>query len=306
MKKTTQTKVASSYQDSLITSSITASTRDPYVLCYDGHYYIYTTGWHVYQSCEDSLAGEFVCSEGTCVVAPSDYAGDAWAPEVYYYNNQFYMFTTYKSNVTGKRGCAVFVSDSPTGPFTLHSDGHITPSDRNYIDGSLYIDRDGQPWLVYVKEWISMEDGIGRMLCAKLSADLKALISQPVELFRASDPAWAAGVITDGPFLYRTQNGSLLMLWSNFDREGYCVGIAKSGSGAVTGPWLQMEEPLYSKQYTGVYDGGHGMLFTDMGGNMWMAIHSPNTATEARLERTVFIPVKEENDTLIWDRKRIN
>lgn len=294
----------SSCQESILLSGITASTRDPYVLCYDEHYYIYTTGWYVYQSCEDRLTGEFVYPEGTCVVAPPDYDGDPWAPEVYDYDGRFYMFTTYKSKMTGKRGCAVFVSNSPAGPFLPHSDGHITPSDKDYIDGSLYIDADNQPWMIYVKEWISMEDGIGRMLCAKLSTDLKTLISEPVEMFQATDPAWAAGIITDGPFLYRTQNGSLLMLWSNYDREGYCVGLAKSKSGAVTGPWVQMEEPLYSKKYTGVYDGGHGMIFTDMDGNMWMAMHSPNTATEVAQERTVFIPLKEEKDALVWDRKR--
>ena len=126
-------------------------------------------------------------------------------------------------------------------------------------------------------------------------------------LFRANRAKWAVskdGYLTDGPFLYRTQKGSLIMLWSSWDEDGYCVGIAKSESGSITGPWIQQDEPLYSKKYTGMYDGGHGMIFTDAGGKMWMVIHSPNDISpEKGKEDVVFIPVKEENDTLVWNRR---
>ena len=92
------------------------------------------------------------------------------------------------------------------------------------------------------------------------------------------------------------------MIWSNWDSEGYAVGVAESTSGLVNGPWVQKDELLYSKAYTGEYDGGHGMIFTDGKGQLWMSMHSPNAETaDGRLETPVLIPLKEENDALVWD-----
>ena len=149
--------------------------------------------------------------------------------------------------------------------------------------------------MIFVHEWTSTDDRIGRMACAKLSYDLTLFISEPVELFTARDSAWSAGNITDGCFMYTTEEGKLLMIWSNSDAYGYCVGIAESETGLVTGPWKQQEKTLYSKSDTGSKDGGHGMFFRDAKGNLWMAIHSPNSGSE----RGVLIPIKESNGTLV-------
>ena len=65
---------------------------------------------------------------------------------------------------------------------------------------------------------------------------------------------------------------------------------------------MQKDELLYSKADTGEYDGGHGMIFTDTEGRLWMAIHSPNGGISAgRVETPVLVPLKEENDMLVWD-----
>ena len=193
-------------------------------------------------------------------------------------------------------------SDSPEGPFVEITNGHITPSDWDSIDGTFYVDPDGQPWMVFVHEWTSTDDGIGRMAAAKLSEDLTHFISEPVELFRADDPSWSKAQVTDGCWMYRTEDGQLLMLWSNSDSAGYCVGIARSVDGRVDGTWTQDHELLYSRNITGMkYDGGHGMLFYDTDGQMYLSIHSPNRSGMDRLETPVFIPVREENGTIVWD-----
>ena len=101
--------------------------------------------------------------------------------------------------------------------------------------------------------------------------------------------------------MYRCEDGQLLMLWSNWDAAGYCVGIARSASGRVDGEWTQDRELLYSKKMTGQYDGGHGMIFTDTDGQMYLSIHSPNSATATRKETPVFIRVREKDGTLVWD-----
>ena len=286
--------------DVMITSSI-PQLRDPCVLVEDGVYYAYGTGWVCWKNTTGNLANGWQ-SLGVVAEKPAEATNNYWAPEVHKYNGAYYMFTTYYSSKTNHRGCTILKSDSPEGPFREITNGHITPHDWDSIDGTFYVDPDGQPWMIFVHEWTSTDDGIGRMAAAKLSDDLTRFISEPVELFRADDPSWAKAQVTDGCWMYRCADGQLLMLWSNSDSAGYCVGIARSADGRVDGEWTQDRDLLYSKNMTGRYDGGHGMLFTDTDGQMYLSIHSPNNSSAGRKETPVFIRVRETADSrLVWD-----
>lgn len=287
--------------DVITTHTTMPGLRDPFILRDEtGVYYAYGTGWLCYINDSGSLNGEWK-NLGVCVTDPEDAEADRWAPEVYAYNGAYYMFTTYRSSNTGHRGCAVFRSDVPQGPFTLHSEGHITPEDWDSIDGSLYVDREGKPWMVFVHEWTSTDDNVGRMCVAPMSDDLTGLIGEPIELFTAHDPAWAGGDITDGCFLYEREDGGLIMLWSNWDGFGYAIGTLTNTEGTLDGTWEHNELLLYSKKLTGTLDGGHGMLFTDEDGQMYLFCHSPNSATAERNTYPISIPVREMYGTLVWD-----
>lgn len=285
--------------DLVLTPDI-AWARDPFVLLDDGVYYLYSTTWTCSVNRSGRLDGEWSAPE-VCVNAPADLKGDCWAPEVYKYGDGYYMFTTYRSMSCDMLGVSVFRSDSPQGPFEEWSDGIVTPRDWDSIDGTLFVDENGQPWMVFVHQFTSIPDGIGRMDAAKMSADLTHFISEPIELFGAKDPSWADAVVTDGCFLYRTHDGRLLMLWSNWDDGGYCVGIAHSDTGSIEGPWIQEDERLFSKRYFGRYDGGHGMIFRDSDGTMYLSIHSPNSQTPSRVERPIFVRITEKHGTLVID-----
>ena len=274
--------------------------RDPFIVNADGTYYAYGTGWLGFRCSTGDLHGPWE-PLGVVAEVPEDATDDHWAPEVHVYEGAYYMFTTYYSEKNRHRGCTVMRAESPEGPFVEISDGHITPHDRDSIDGTLYVDADGQPWMVYVDEWTATEDGVGRMAAARLSADLTHFVSDPIELFRADDPAWSHDNITDGCFLYRCEDGSLLMLWSNDDAAGYSVGIARSENGRVDGRWEQLPYMPYSKDLTNTLDGGHGMLFTDAVGQMYLSIHSPEHPDEEGRERPLFVPIREENGRLVWD-----
>lgn len=275
--------------------------RDPCILYDDGVYYAYGTGWVCWKNTTGSLDGKWT-GPYSVVETPAECDGNQWAPEVHEYNGAFYMFTTYHSTKTGHRGCTILKSDSPMGPFVEITDGPVTPDDWDAIDGTFYVDQNGDPYMVFVHEWTSTDDGVGRMAYAKLSADLTEFVTEPVEMFRADDPSWSTNGVTDGCWMYTTESGSLLMIWSNWDKYGYCVGIARSESGTLAGPWIQEDKVLYSKSMTGQYDGGHGMIFTHTDGQLYLSIHSPNSATDTRKEMPVFIPIREENDTLVWDK----
>lgn len=288
--------------------------RDPFILLENGIYYAYGTGvepdnswdstrWVCYRNASGSLAGEWTKIDDSYVIYPEAAIKNRWAPEVHKYNGAFYMIASYFSSKTNHRGCSILKAPSPEGPFEEITNGHITQSDWDCIDGTLYVDKDGQPWMIFVHEWTSTDDKIGRMAVAKLSADLTHFVSEPVELFRADDPEWTDHGVTDGCFLYDCADGGLIMIWSNFDNaHNYCVGIAKSENGRPDGKWVQQTDLLFSKEQTGdVYDGGHGMILRDVDGTKYLCIHSPNHPHGEREETPILIPVKEQNGTLVCE-----
>lgn len=279
--------------------------RDPFVLVCDGGYYVFGSG--VEHGWDNSTYDCYKSTDGLCgkwekvaldYEIPKNAVKQFWAPEVHEYKGKFYLFASYFSSLTGHRGCAVWRSDSPEGPFVEITDGHLTPSDWDAIDGTLYIDELGDPWMVFVHEWTSMPDKVGKMAVARLSDDLTHFVSEPKDVFGAKDPEWANSGCTDGPFMYRTRGGQLLMIWSTFVNKDYCIAVARSKSGTVDGEWCHGEKLLFSKEMNDGTDGGHGMIFKDKDGKMYIALHSPNLRGDLVKEQTIFIPIREENDNL--------
>ncbi|MBO4327563.1 MAG: family 43 glycosylhydrolase [Clostridia bacterium] len=291
---------ASVSADDLITTT-DVSLRDPCILPDDGVYYMYGTGWKYFINNSRELDGPWEGPHPCVSEKPADSDSQYWAPEVHKYGDAYYMFTTYHKIDNDHRGCVIYRSETPEGPFEMWSDGHVTPSDWDCIDGTLYVDRSGQPWMVFVHEWTGTADNIGRMSIAKLSPDLKKLITEPKDIFMATDTTWATGTITDGPWLYTTKGGDLLMIWSNFDEAGYAVGIAKSSNGKIDGKWTQLDYQLYSNKFADSYDGGHGMIFCGINGGLFLSIHSPNGKTGERETLAVTVPLQEFGNMLFWD-----
>jgi GH43 family beta-xylosidase len=288
--------------------------RDPFVVLDDGTYYLFGStdkdiwksrgvGFDVYISKDglDEFEGPFPAFR-----PEADFWSETnfWAPEVHRYKGEWYMFATFKPK-DGRRGTAILKSEAgimgPYLPWSLNASGKsgpITPAEWECLDGTFF-EEDGVPYMVFCHEWQQVGDGEIRAM--PLSNDLQrsASTEEPLLLFRASEAPWAFALknrapgsfVTDGPFMYRAENGSLFMLWSSFDEDGaYCIGIAHSESGKLIGPWKQEAEPLYKA------DGGHGMLFRSKEGNLYLAIHSPNKTPN---ERAIFVPIKEEGDTLV-------
>ena len=147
--------------------------RDPFMLVDDGVYFLYGTGvlnkdwdnttWDCYVNDSGSLSGEWKKTEKLVYQKPAHAQKQFWAPEVHKYNGSYYMLASYYSSKTNHRGTSILKAPSPTGPFVEISDGHITPHDIDAIDGTFYVDKNNQPWLVFVHEWTCTNDNIGRM-----------------------------------------------------------------------------------------------------------------------------------------------
>ncbi|MCR8659352.1 glycoside hydrolase family 43 protein [Paenibacillus endoradicis] len=214
-----------------------------------------------------------------------------WAPEVYEYDDAFYMFATFRRRENDLLGTAVLKSDSLYGPFELHSDGVVTPKDWCCLDGSLYVDDHGIPWMVFCHEWQQVGDG--EVCIIQLSHDLSKAVSEPQLLFKASEAKWPTSFkhervqfeknyVTDGSYMFKNEAGELCMLWASFIDQQYAQGLAKSLSGEVIGPWIHRPEPIYSE------DGGHGMIFKTFEGETMLALHGPNQSPN---ERAKFISI---------------
>ena len=270
--------------------------RDPYILPYEGKYYLYGTG---IPGAEDiDLGRQFWCyiSEDLehwsepilCFDAPGDFWAEKnfWAPEVYYYNDRFYMLASFYAE--GKmRTTQALVSDRPQGPFELCGEP-LTPKDWMCLDGTLYIE-DDIPYLIFCHEWVQIADG--EIAMVPLKKDLSGPSGEVKILFKASESGWAqpvhskgrTGFVTDGPFLVKSK-GELTMFWSSFRENAYAVGMAVSESGRLYGPWRHLKKLLFEK------DGGHGMCFTDFDGKQYFSLHQPNCAPK---ERPHFFEVKK-------------
>ena len=269
--------------------------RDPFVLLDGATYYMYgtrgatcwgpATGFDVYAS-DDLIHWK---DPVPCFENDGSFWADRnyWAPEVHVWQGKYWMFASFKSDAR-RRGTAILRAESPLGPFRPWSDGPVTPAEWECLDGTFYVDHEGNSWIAYCHEWIQAGDG--EIWAARLDHDLKRTVGAPVLMFRASEAPWAKemthssgrkGYVTDGPFLWRDCSGRLLCLWSSFSREGYTQGVAVSDSGEINSHFSQMK-PLFMQ------NGGHGMLFKTKTGELLLALHQPN---ESLKEHPVFLPV---------------
>ena len=167
-------------------------------------------------------------------------------------------------------------SNNPDGPFVPMKDSIYLPPHQPTLDGTLWIDKDGKPYMVYCYEWLQNWNGTIEKI--ELKPDLSGSIGESKLLFRASDAPWSRekdengkdkpNKVTDGPYLFNTATGRLGMIWTSWIHDVYTQGVAYSQSGTLDGPWIHEKDPITPLNF------GHGMLFRDLKGKLLMSIHS--------------------------------
>lgn len=172
---------------------------DPFVLRYNGTYYLYCTNpdvrcWSSQDLVHWTLEGPTVPDEEFPGLVP-------FAPEVVYWNGAFYMYTSPHGF-----GHYVLKSDKPTGPFRK-----ITDNVGHAIDFSVFIDDDGQ-WYAY---WA---DDNGILGC---KMDSPTEFGEPVYI-GADLHGW-----TEGPFVVKQAGKYHLTYTGNhFLSKGYRIHAA--------------------------------------------------------------------------------
>ncbi|MGN1221213.1 MAG: family 43 glycosylhydrolase, partial [Candidatus Cryptobacteroides sp.] len=219
-----------------------------------------------------------------------------WAADMYKWKDNLYCIATAVSpnggadDFTSVKSNTIFKGEhGPEGaiwPLNRQQVNLIPESDSQNIDGSLYVDENGTPWIVYCREAATeiTDKGYDAGVYAyKMNDDLSATVGEPVRLFNGSSSQYACAVdvrdgkdvyIADAPMLRRDPaSGNLICIWSHYAKQPgndtqkwYSIGQAVSRSGKIEGPW----------EHTGIinnYDGGHGCLFEDLDGNLKLAYH---------------------------------
>lgn len=221
-----------------------------------------------------------------------------WAAELHAYRGKYYYFATFTNqhrfigtNNDGtkleRRACHVLVSERPDGPYVPMADSTYLPANRLTLDGTFWIDKDGNPYMVYCGEWLQTP-GFGTIEKIELQRDLSGTIGQSRLLFTAAASPWSREKIngtvgpnrvTDGPYLFRTGTGRLGMIWTSWIYDVYTQGVAYSESGTLNGPWTQEPQPITPPNF------GHGMLFKTFDGQWLMSVHSH------RVENGVYVRI---------------
>jgi len=226
-----------------------------------------------------------------------------WAPEVHEFMGKYYMFVSCKGGIGEDRGTGLLVSNTPEGPYKDYSKGHVTLKGHECLDGTLFIDDEDKPWIVFCHEWT--EIFYGKICALPLGDDLMPETQVPITLVDTEKDAlpWMRkmhdprvekkGYLTDAPFLYRAQNGDLLLMWSSYSIKGYkdkgqgmyAVALARSKTGKLSGPWQHEKELLLDANI------GHCSLFHDFNGRLILCGHANDTLHGS--EYPVFIPLRE-------------
>ncbi len=283
--------------------------RDPFILAEQttSNYYLYAqcgnrllndnvgTGVEVYRS-KDLI--NWAKPQQVFERPTSNFWGgkEVWAPEVHRMGDTYFMFVSFPGR-QGGRGTQILKAQRPEGPFEVAGEGANTPPEQRALDGTPWIDAGGTNWLVYCHEWCQIGEGTVRAV--RMSKDWTTRQGESTLLFKASEAPWVRAYtenkyVTDGPFLYRTKEGKLLMIWSSFRKGGdYALGLAESESGRIEGPWHQSVDPLFPD------DGGHGMIFRELSGSLCLVLHQPNQSPR---ERVKFIKLKEVAGRLVVEK----
>jgi len=194
---------------------------DPFVMRYNGRYYLYvsTKDGQVGIQCWTSEDLVHWTYAGLC--ATDQKTRGAYAPEVYYYNGYFYMYTS-----PAGQGHYVLRSDSPTEGFEI-----ITDNMGMSIDGSVFIDRDGK-WYFYTANH-------GQMMVYDMSSPARMGRGRTLASISVNG-GWTEGPMTvyhDG-YYYMTYTGNHVL------SRAYRINYGVSTTSGLEFDRLEVQNPL--------------------------------------------------------------
>jgi len=298
-------------QTQVVDSGSRITLADPTIFYNKGTYYLYGTvgsgadeGFLVYTS------GDMKAWEGPkgvkdgFALKKGDAFGDKgfWAPQVFEYNNRFYMAYTANEHI------AIAQSNSPLGPFTQEVKEPLAAPVKQ-IDPFIFIDDDGKKYLYHVR----LTEG-NRLFVAEMADDFSVIKPETLkEVLSAKEPwentANAEWPVSEGPSILKHKGLYYLVYSANdFRNPDYAVGYAVSKS--PLGPWQKYKgNPVLSRKDVGINGTGHGDFVKDEHGDLYYVFHThqSNTTVGPRITAVVKAQFTKDKgsstDKLVLDGK---
>ena len=272
---------------------------DPTIFFHDGTYYLYGTsgqdpnqGFEVYKSKDmKSWEGPAGVNEGYALKKEDAFGEKGfWAPQVFHYNDTFYMAYTANENI------AIATSQSPLGPFTQRSKQPLTAPVKQ-IDPFVFIDNDGKKYLYHVR----LTEG-NRLFVAEMTDDFSAIKPETLQEIISAEEPWentrnVEWPVAEGPSVLRHNNLYYLVYSTNdFRNPDYAVGYAVSDH--PLGPWRKHpENPILSRKEVGQNGPGHGDFIRKEGEELYYVLHTHYSENEVSPRRTAVVKAQFRKTT---------
>ena len=253
-------------------------------------YYLYGTGSNkgflVYRSSDlKSWQGPIGDREGHALIKGDSYGSKGfWAPQVFKYNNKYYMAYTADEHI------AIAESNNPLGPF-IQKEFKFIDGPGKQIDPYIFIDN-GKIYLYHVRL-----TGGNRIYVVQMKDDLSDIIAgTAVECINATQPwentAKTNWPVAEGPTVIKHKKLYYLFYSANdFRNIDYAMGYATSVS--PLGPWKKYENnPIISRNNVNAYGTGHGDFFKAKDSSLQYVFHTHFSSLKVSPRATVLVKSK--------------
>lgn len=279
------------------------SVHDPVMIRQDSTYYIFCTGngiaiWssadRIHWKAEKPV---FATPPQWALDAIPGFKGHIWAPDISFYNGQYYLF--YSVSAFGKNTSAIGVTTNTT----LHTNdpaykwvdhGKVIQSipgktNWNAIDPNLITDKDGTPYLVFGSFW----DGLKLVKLNKdrlsMAGDLNNIPTIATRRKAASEnlpavdgnPVDAGGNAIEAPFIFK--HDQYFYLFASID---YCCKGPKSTYKMIIGRSKKLQGPYLDKEGIAMNKGGGSILLA--GDKEWYGVGHNGVSTFDGVDYIIF------------------
>jgi beta-xylosidase len=285
---------------------------DPYVMTYEGIYYMYCTsaedGFYVWTS-DDMVNWEKAGQALSTKTAGIFGTNRLWAPEVIAYQGRFYMTYSAGSDEDRVLKLCLAVSDDPLGPFeNYQSPWYDHPI--SHIDAHIFVEGEAA-YAYFVRDCSdNIIDGRGtsQIFVARLSEDLKTFASEP-KLILSPSQKWEyrsknEQLWNEGPYVLKHKDLYYMTYSANvYNSSYYAVGYAYARS--PLGPWVKAEENpiLEADRAKGISGPGHNSFaYSPDGKELFMIYHAHTNPKRPSGDRAVYIDrVRFEGEAMVID-----
>lgn len=240
------------------TANDVRTTADPSVYCFDGTYYLYSSGGQVYSS-DDLVNWEVHYDDSWMKIS------EPMAPTVEEWNGKYYAMAN---------SVPLQVSDNPIGPWSTVGDW-ILPDGREFVCGDpmLFRDDDNKMYLYFGMGGHIIGAQLDEAQPNQLVTEPKVLISFNKENYwerwGSCNENWGIGFV-EGSWMLK-HNNRYYLVYSSAGTEFYAYAMACYTSDSPLGHFLPQAKNPVSRNRSGLLKGGgHGSFVKGPDDTLWI------------------------------------